>query len=560
MNQNLGAELSFLKVNESLPPFKNSTTTTLVVGFGSNEKSPVFVKGLRTSKSLDGILSVASSLKTFEAKPAQTQSLAQHSRGFEGFTQPHPYQNLVLFGVGTTKDTIPQNFLSWGGRLASELRSQKFTEADILIDSLYQAGRSVNGDDAPKDFAGRPLLEKIPTREEFFELFATGFLLGLYKFDRYKSSPDGADSKDKSPKNSILKIRFVSSQIDGRRAASLLKDIETICRGVYRVRDLQTTPGGDLPPSEIAKAAQNLGKECDFSVTVWDEKKIKSEGMNGIISVGQGSDNPPRFIIMEHNASKKNLPTVVLVGKGISFDTGGYCLKPAGGMEEMKMDMSGSAAVIGAMSILSELKVPVRVIGLVASAENMISGRATRPGDIYKALDGQTVEVINTDAEGRLVLADALVHAKNYNPDCVIDIATLTGAVTIALGAYTTGMMGNNGDLLETYSRASHKIGERVWELPLYEEYKEDLRSKTADLRNVGTDRGAGSQKGGAFLHFFVKNNYPWIHLDVAATADTPKGQGAHCPPDVGTGVPTRGLVEFVRNWAADFSKTKKKK
>jgi leucyl aminopeptidase len=187
----------------------------------------------------------------------------------------------------------------------------------------------------------------------------------------------------------------------------------------------------------------------------------------------------------------------------------------------------------------------------------MISGRATRPGDIYTAHDGQTVEVINTDAEGRLVLADALSYAKTFEPDAVIDVATLTGAVTIALGYVTTGMMGNNAQLLSAVKSASHAAGERVWELPLYPEYKEGIKSKTADYRNISTDRGAGSQVGGTFLNCFVNNNYPWVHLDVAGTADTPRGQGAHCPPDVGTGVPTRSLVEFCRNYAQDFRKKK---
>jgi leucyl aminopeptidase len=201
----------------------------------------------------------------------------------------------------------------------------------------------------------------------------------------------------------------------------------------------------------------------------------------------------------------------------------------------------------------------VRAIGLIASAENMPSGRALRPGDVYTALGGKTVEVLNTDAEGRLVLADALVHAKTYNPDCVIDLATLTGAVTIALGSVTTGLMGNNADLIDAYNKASHNIGERCWELPLYSEYQDDMKSKVADIANIGSDRGAGSQKGGAFLNYFVDGAYPWIHLDIAATADTPKGQGSHCPADVGTGVPMRGLVEFAEHFE-DYFKVKKKR
>jgi leucyl aminopeptidase len=225
-------------------------------------------------------------------------------------------------------------------------------------------------------------------------------------------------------------------------------------------------------------------------------------------------------------------------------------------MEEMKMDMSGSAAVIGALYALAKLKAPVHVVGLVASAENMPSGSAVRPGDIYTAYDGQTVEVINTDAEGRLVLADALAYAKSLNPNCVIDIATLTGAVIVALGYVSSGLMGNNAALIDGFKKASAKAGEKVWELPLYTEYSDDMKSKVADYRNSG-ERSAGSQKGGAFLNFFVQDSYPWIHLDVAGTADTPKGQGAHCPPDVGTAVPMRSLVEFASR-VGEYFKSKK--
>jgi len=226
-------------------------------------------------------------------------------------------------------------------------------------------------------------------------------------------------------------------------------------------------------------------------------------------------------------------------------------------MEDMKYDMSGAASVVGAMIALTRMKANIRAIGLIASAENMPSGKAIRPGDIYRAHDGQTVEVINTDAEGRLVLADALSYAKIYNPTCVIDIATLTGAVIIALGVNATGMMGNNAALIDGYRRASDKAGEKTWELPLLEDYKEDMRSKCADYRNAGSLREAGSQKGGTFLNFFVDGAYPWLHLDVAGTADTPRGQGAHCPPDVGTAIPVRGLVEFASN-IGEYFKTKK--
>jgi leucyl aminopeptidase len=453
------------------------------------------------------------------------------------------FENLILLGVGTPKDLTPQKVLHWGGRLSAEIRSLKLTSVDVAIDSLYNAASSAQSQEAPRDFAGRTLLSGIPSREEFLEKLALGLLLGSYSFLRYKSK--------KEEKTQPVQLRFTSSVLDGKKAAQILSKVDALARAVYLTRDLQTTPGGDLPPAEIAKQAQLAGREFGFSTTVWDEKKLKSEGMNGILTVGMGSANPPRFVIMEHNASQKKLPLLVLVGKGISFDTGGICIKPAAGMEEMKMDMSGAASVIGAMAAIAELKIPLRVVGLIASAENMPSGTAVRPGDIYAAHDGTTVEVINTDAEGRLVLGDALSFAKGLEPDACIDIATLTGAVIIALGHVASGLMGNDAKLLEQFKVASEKSGEKVWELPLYPEYMDDIRSKVADLKNVGSDRGAGSQKGGAFLQHFVGDAFPWIHLDVAGTADTPKGQGAHCPSDVGTAVPVRSLVEFATQMSA---------
>jgi leucyl aminopeptidase len=552
----LFAQISYAKVS-TLDSARPQSDSLLVVGSASDkEKGAVTVKGYKATKEFAPLLDMANKTPHFQPKAGSLLSLLHLDSVLSSLSDK--YRHLSIFGVGTTTDSTPQNILAWGGRMAQEFKSLKVKNVDIFVDSLYQAPRSVNADDAPKDFAGRPTLERVISREEFLEKLATGILLGGYTFDKYKSKPDSKEDSKKSKKEeSQLQIRFLSHQLDGRKVAKILEDVETICRGVYLVRDLQTTPGGDLPPDEIAKQARAAGQEAGFHTTVWDEKKIKAEGMGGIISVGQGSDNPPRFIIMEHNADKKNLPTVVLVGKGISFDTGGYCLKPGPGMEEMKMDMSGAASVIGALYILAALKAPVHVIGLVASAENMISGKATRPGDIYTAHDGQTVEVINTDAEGRLVLADALSYAKTLEPDAVIDIATLTGAVTIALGYVTTGMMGNNAKLLEAVKSASHVSGEKVWELPLYPEYKEGIKSKTADYRNIATDRGAGSQIGGIFLSAFVKDQYPWVHLDVAGTADTPRGQGAHCPADVGTGVPTRSLVEFCLNFATEFKSKK---
>jgi leucyl aminopeptidase len=535
MAQSLRVTFKFVKTKGAFDAVPD--TTTLVLGVCRKDDKASLHKAAKASKDSSKFISRLEALPQISGRADSVHSFLENP------SLVPEYNNLVCLGVGTPKDLTAQKVLHWGGKIAHELRHQKLNQVAISIDTLYNPASSNNASDAPRDFAGRTSLSGIPTREDFLEKLALGIALGQYSFPKYKSK------KEDSPPS--LEVRFISSLLDGKKVAAILSRVETLAKAAYLTRDLQTTPGGDLPPAEIAKRAQAAGREFGFSTTVWDEKKLKGEGMNGILTVGMGSANPPRFVIMEHNASQKKLPLLVLVGKGISFDTGGICIKPAAGMEEMKMDMSGAAAVIGAMAAIADLEIPLRVVGLVASAENMPSGTAVRPGDIYTALGGTTVEVINTDAEGRLVLGDALSFAKTLKPDACIDVATLTGAVVIALGHVASGLMGNDAKLIEQFKLASEKSGEKVWELPLYPEYLEDIKSKIADIKNVGSDRGAGSQKGGAFLQHFVGDSFPWIHLDVAGTADTPKGQGAHCPPDVGTAVPLRSLVEFATQMAA---------
>ncbi len=534
--------------SKSTQALKVPSASALVLGLSCEDSKARPVKSVKSIKVLADAFNVLSNLPAFEGKAASVVSLLEHSEGLKGLSG---YRHLIGFGVGSPKDFVPQNILSWGGKLAQVLRSGKYKNVDIQLDSFFNAADSAKSKDAPKDGAGRPTLSGLPSKEEFLEKFVVGYYLALYKFDRYKSKAKDSKKAEEAP----TEVRILSTLVDEKKAKSILEKARILAEAAYLTRDLQTTPGGDMQPAEIARQAQQAGQAAGFHVTVWDEKKLKTENMNGILFVGMGSDAPPRFIIMEHNASKKNLPTVVFVGKGVSFDTGGISIKPSLGMDEMKMDMSGSAAVIGAMYALTKLKAPIRAIGLVASAENMPSGKAGRPGDIYTAHDGQTIEVLNTDAEGRLVLADALSYAKTYKPDAVIDIATLTGAVVMALGHYASGIMGNDSKLIEGFQKASDKTGERTWELPLYDEYANDMKSKIADYRNIGTEKGGGSQKGGAFLNFFVKDAYPWIHLDVAGTADTPSAQGDHCPPHVGTAVPMRSLVEFALNFEDYFKR-----
>jgi leucyl aminopeptidase len=283
-----------------------------------------------------------------------------------------------------------------------------------------------------------------------------------------------------------------------------------------------------------------------MAVTVLRPDRMREERMNAILAVSQGSAQEPRLIVMEHRGGSGERPPIVLVGKGLTFDAGGISLKPPKGMEDMKFDMSGGAAVIGAMHVIAELDLPLDVVGIIPSSENLISGKALKPGDVIHTRSGKTVEVTNTDAEGRLILSDALDYAREYEPEAVVDLATLTGAVVIGLGHHAAGLMGNDEALVEELRSAGETAGERCWPLPLWPEYRKQLRSETADLNNVG-GRPAGTITAACFLSEFVGDT-PWAHLDIAGTA-----YGTEPLPyqrKGGYGFPVRLLVEWVRSRA----------
>jgi len=319
-----------------------------------------------------------------------------------------------------------------------------------------------------------------------------------------------------------------------------------IARAVNFCRSLQDRPGNVATPSHLAEEARRMGKDVGLEVTVFDEERMREEGMHALLSVSRGSEVEARFIILEHRGGREGDAPLVLVGKGLTFDAGGISIKPSQGMEEMKYDMSGGAAVIAAMQAIGELGVPLNVIGIVPSSENMPSGTATKPGDVISSLAGKTIEVINTDAEGRLILADALTWGARMKPSAMIDCATLTGSVIIALGHHAAAVLGNDDDLVTELRVAGDAAGERCWQLPLWDEYRRQLDSNYADLQNIG-GRPAGSITAAAFLKEFVGDT-PWAHLDIAGTA---WGDGKlPYQRKGGTGFPTRLLIEWVRRRA----------
>jgi leucyl aminopeptidase len=335
--------------------------------------------------------------------------------------------------------------------------------------------------------------------------------LADYTFDHFKSKKNEFDKIDG------LHILPLAGETE-EELEEKLQRVRLLRSSVQLARDLCNRPANDLTPEALASAAREMAEEVSgLRVTVLGKKELLKEKMGGILAVSQGSAEEPRLIIVEHRP-KKPKKSVVVVGKGVTFDSGGISIKPARGMGWMKYDMSGAAVVLGVMRAVAELELPIKVVGLIPTAENLPSGTAIKPGDIITAANGKTVEIDNTDAEGRLLLADALTYSERFHPDIAIDFATLTGSCRVALGNEAAGMMGNNQDLLETLAKLGANVGERVWPLPLYDEYLSYLKSEWADIKNAGS-RWGGVVTAGMFLKQFVPDKVAWAHLDIAGVA-----------------------------------------
>jgi leucyl aminopeptidase len=373
------------------------------------------------------------------------------------------------------------------------------------------------------------------------QAIAEGSLLGIYRYVNYKTDSDSREPDE------LAEMTLLTSTPDDAIEQGVAAGT-AIARGVMLARDLANGPGNDITPTKLGETAEELGRTFGIKVTVLGVDELKRQGFGGLLGVAQGSTQPPRFIVMEYGAELQQAPTVCLVGKGITFDSGGISIKPAERMDEMKTDMSGAAAVLGAMHAVCDLKLPIHVVGLISTAENMPSSTAYKPGDILTTLSGKTIEVLNTDAEGRIVLADALFYAQRYQPNAIIDLATLTGAIVVALGTHATGLMSNDDALAERLIQAGDATGERVWRMPLWEPYKDMIKSEVADIKNTGGRQG-GALTAAAFLSHFVGAN-PWVHLDIAGTAWTDRSVKAYAPKGA-TGVGVRLLVQALRTWSA---------
>lgn len=422
-------------------------------------------------------------------------------------------------------------------------------EAKLTADSLRRAaGHAVR---AASSRGGKEIALIAPSVRRVrganaAQALAEGAVLASYRFDLYKEKPD--DERPKAEAISLLFERAGDLRALRAGAAAGVK----IAESQNLARDLSNEPANALPPAALAHAAQRMAREVGLRCQVLGVDALKKHKMEAILAVGSGSANSPRLIVLEHNRpsakarSTRRRPTICLVGKGITFDSGGISIKPSAGMADMKHDMSGAAAVAGAMRAVALLNLPLHVVGVIGSAENMPSGTAYRPGDVVSSMSGKTIEVLNTDAEGRVVLADALYYAATqFDPDAVVDLATLTGACVVALGRWSSGLFGNDDTLVERIRRSGESTAERVWPMPLWDDHREHVKGQVGDVKNVG-GRDAGASTAAAFLSHFV-NGKPWAHLDIAATGWTEKATPIQSVGATGVGV--RLLVDLLQNW-----------
>lgn len=418
----------------------------------------------------------------------------------------------ILWGLGE-KAEIKEDVLRLAAyRLAKELARCKITEAGITL----------------------PLTDQIDP-ETTARALTEGFYQATYRFDKFITERE----------KFLLKRIFL--KVPEEEEAAVQRGIDEgslLIRGIFLTRELINEPAMYLYPKTLAKRACEVLEPLGVTVKVFKKKEIEEIGMKAYLAVAQGSARPPRFIVMEYMGNPDSEDKLALVGKGLTYDSGGYCIKPPKGMATMHCDMGGAATVIGAIHAIAEAKLPVNVIGFVAAAENMISGNSYKTGDIIGSLKGTTIEVDNTDAEGRLTLADALYYAAdNYHPTAIVDLATLTGACVVALGELYAGAVTNNQDFMDEVLTASKNACEYIWQMPVCDGYRELIKSKVADLKNIGI-RGAGMITAGLFLEPFVED-IPWVHLDIAGTAFTSAATGYL--PEGGTGNHVKTLYYLAK-------------
>jgi len=456
--------------------------------------------------------------------------------------------NLVLFSnekfnLSTLKSHLSNSEFSYISDLLKtiDLKKNLFvfelnSKKKIVLVSIKKDLKTSDIENLGAEFFGRinygknseyiVISDSISTKyKNFLGHFLHGLKLKSYVFNKYKSKKD---------------TRLISINIIGSKNKPLEKDklkFKALEEGTFYARDLVSEPGNILHPDEYAKRLKSLNKD-GLKINIYDEKKLKKLGMHALLGVGQGSVRGSYLVTMEWNGAKNNSKPLAFVGKGVCFDTGGYSLKPARFMEDMTYDMAGSATVVGLMKSLALRKAKVNAVGVVGLVENMVSGNAQRPGDIVKSYSGKTIEILNTDAEGRLVLADALTFTeKKFKPKFIVDLATLTGAIIVCLGSEYAGLFSNDDELSKQIYLAGEKVEEKVWRMPLHKNYDKLMNSKNADMQNINYIGGAGSTTAAQFLQRFILNKTPWAHLDIAGMAFSKYGGALNSSGATGFGV-----------------------
>jgi len=494
-----------MEFNTSTGPIQSSRSACLIVGIYDGKKLTPSAKQL--DDATDGY--IKSVLKTGDLTGASGQTLMLNAPA--GLS----CERLLLVGCGKEKELNDRNYRKIVQAAAVAVAATRAKDALCCLAELPVPEREL-------DWKVRQFIESVGH--------------AVYRFDQLKS-------KDKDEKKvSLAKISFPCSN-RGESALVRLGSIQgqAINNGVDLTKDLANLPGNICTPSYLADQARSLGRQHkNIKTTVLDEAQMEKLGMHALLSVSRGSRQPAKLIVMEYKGStaRNKQKPIVLVGKGLTFDAGGISLKPAAGMDEMKYDMCGGASVLGTLKAIAEMELPLNVIGVVPSSENLPDGDANKPGDVVTSMSGQTIEILNTDAEGRLILCDALTYVQKFEPSMVIDIATLTGACIIALGHHASGLLGNDEELVGKLLEAGQKSGDRAWQLPMWDEYDELLKSPFADMANIG-GRSAGTITAACFLGRYTKD-FKWAHLDIAGTAWRSNGdKGA-------TGRPVPLLTQFL--------------
>jgi leucyl aminopeptidase len=427
------------------------------------------------------------------------------------------YARIILFGLGKSEHLNRETLENAGGSLVAALRSTPDLHLGIFLGSLKR------GEYSPAQIAAH---------------IALGARIRHWRFDKYRTK----ENENKKPALQNLNLILP----DPEAACKVYQPLKQVAEGICLTRELITEPPNVLYPDSYAQRLQDLIK-LGLRVEVLDLKDLQKLGMNALLGVAQGSVHEPRVVVLEWEGAKKEHQPLAFVGKGVTFDTGGICLKPSSGMNDMKYDMGGSAVVVGIMRALAGRQAKVNAVGVIGLVENMPSGSAQRPSDVVKSMSGQTIEIIDTDAEGRLVLADVLWYAQDrFKPKLMIDLATLTGAIGITFGEHYAGLFSNDDQLAQYLTQAGEKVGERVWRLPLGEKYDQEINSDIADVKNLGPRGKGGSITAAQFLARFV-NNVPWAHLDIASVAWSEKGLPIAEKGATGYGV--RLLDQFITDY-----------